>query len=324
MNLHAGEKSPASVSLLVTGGYHGPGLTEKLTRAGMAVVTVVPKIQKVDTAQGSSYLSVFAQEKTPLSKLFEGSKLFVADSPLSPENAAFQAVGAAAASTQPGTPFPQKVLAFLETHFDGVTVRWTNGVAHIRLHVTGKEFLVRYDPSQPAKKITPDDPSAGSLLPEWIQNLRSRAADGRLFITGTALAIAGVWFFFTGTGLVEKIGPFLTMIGTITILQAWTTGTGGKSLVANGSMAPLSSQTAPVNQPMAMMEAESTSIGQGVKDERTETYKNLSSIPNELLSRRLVIVRTTQDAAGAKTINGLVQSGARVVLLTRGNSTKNS
>jgi hypothetical protein len=63
--------SAVPVSIIVTGGYHGPGLNEKLTQAGMAVVTVVPKIEKIDTTQGSSYLTVFAQEKTPLDKLLK-------------------------------------------------------------------------------------------------------------------------------------------------------------------------------------------------------------------------------------------------------------
>ena len=37
----------------------------------------VPRITKVDDAKGSDYLSVFAQEKSPLDKLFEGEKLFL-------------------------------------------------------------------------------------------------------------------------------------------------------------------------------------------------------------------------------------------------------
>src|SRR5207244_3646932 len=36
------------------------------------------KITKVDTKNGSAYLSAFTQEKTPLEKLFEGEKLFLA------------------------------------------------------------------------------------------------------------------------------------------------------------------------------------------------------------------------------------------------------
>lgn len=67
---------PGSATVLITGGFHAPGLTDALTKAGIAVVSYVPKIEKVETAQGSAYLSVFTQEKTPLEKLFAGEKLF--------------------------------------------------------------------------------------------------------------------------------------------------------------------------------------------------------------------------------------------------------
>jgi hypothetical protein len=63
--------------ILVTGGFHAAGMERLLTRAGFTVVTYVPKIEKVDTPQGSAYLSVFTREKTPLEKLFAGEKLFL-------------------------------------------------------------------------------------------------------------------------------------------------------------------------------------------------------------------------------------------------------
>jgi len=70
----------AQVAVMVTGGFHSPGVASRLTRAGATVITFTPKITKVDTAGGAAYLSVFTQEKSPLQKLFEGEKLF-----LSPE-----------------------------------------------------------------------------------------------------------------------------------------------------------------------------------------------------------------------------------------------
>jgi membrane associated rhomboid family serine protease len=73
-----GVSSPA---VLVTGGFHAPGLTERLIQAGCTVVNFVPKIEKLDGAQGAAYLSVFSQEKTPLEKLFQGEKLFLAQTP---------------------------------------------------------------------------------------------------------------------------------------------------------------------------------------------------------------------------------------------------
>jgi hypothetical protein len=78
-----GEEKGQSVAILVTGGYHSAGLTAQLTQAGATIISVVPKIEKVETAQGATYLSVFAQEKTPLEKLFVGEKLFLAQNPIS-------------------------------------------------------------------------------------------------------------------------------------------------------------------------------------------------------------------------------------------------
>lgn len=69
------------LSILVTGGFHSRGITKHLTEAGVTIIDFVPKITKVDTESGSAYLSVFAQEKTPLAQLFEGEKLFLADRP---------------------------------------------------------------------------------------------------------------------------------------------------------------------------------------------------------------------------------------------------
>jgi|GEM_PF-3730584 len=68
-------QSPTAV--LITGGFHAEGVTERLNDAGVAVITYVPKIAHLDTEKGSSYLSIFTQEKTPLEKLFAGEKLFV-------------------------------------------------------------------------------------------------------------------------------------------------------------------------------------------------------------------------------------------------------
>jgi hypothetical protein len=72
---------PTPIALLVTGGFHAEGMAEQLTEQGATVISYIPKIEKVDTAQGSAYLSVFTQEKTPLEKLFQGEKLFLAQDP---------------------------------------------------------------------------------------------------------------------------------------------------------------------------------------------------------------------------------------------------
>lgn len=67
--------------VLVTGGYHAQGIADLLTQQGVTVLSFVPKIDHVDAAQGSGYLSVFSQEKTPLEKMFVGDRLFLAPVP---------------------------------------------------------------------------------------------------------------------------------------------------------------------------------------------------------------------------------------------------
>jgi hypothetical protein len=72
--------SSVSTVVLVTGGYHQDGLQSELLNSGITVVNFVPRLTAVDAASGTAYLSVFNQEKTPLDKLFEGQKLFLASS----------------------------------------------------------------------------------------------------------------------------------------------------------------------------------------------------------------------------------------------------
>ncbi|MBI4396013.1 MAG: hypothetical protein HY548_02885, partial [Elusimicrobia bacterium] len=79
--LRALEGNKASAAVLVTGGFHARSLEERLQRAGVAVISFTPKVTKVDAENGSAYLGVFTQEKTPLEKLFEGEKLFLSPDP---------------------------------------------------------------------------------------------------------------------------------------------------------------------------------------------------------------------------------------------------
>jgi hypothetical protein len=72
----------SQVSVLVTGGYHGPGLREKLTKAGCVWVSFSPKVERWDSPQGAEALSVFAQRQTPLGRLFTGEKLYLTQNPL--------------------------------------------------------------------------------------------------------------------------------------------------------------------------------------------------------------------------------------------------
>ncbi|MCB4757712.1 MAG: hypothetical protein LHV69_11910, partial [Elusimicrobia bacterium] len=75
------EARGAKVAVLVTGGFHSKDLNRLLEDSGSTILTFTPKLTAIDTKQGSAYLSVFTQEKTPLEKLFVGDKLFLAIPP---------------------------------------------------------------------------------------------------------------------------------------------------------------------------------------------------------------------------------------------------
>jgi hypothetical protein len=68
-------QAPASV--LVVGGFHTPHITALLKKQNTPYIVVSPKITKIDTDAGSSYLTVFEREKTPLDKLMAQEKLFI-------------------------------------------------------------------------------------------------------------------------------------------------------------------------------------------------------------------------------------------------------
>ena len=96
-----------NTAVLVTGGFHSPGMAKKLQRAGFTVISFTPKIEKIDASHGSAYLSVFSQEKTPLEKMFQGQKLFLAQNPAGGLNMAPAELpaGVAAADARNGASF---------------------------------------------------------------------------------------------------------------------------------------------------------------------------------------------------------------------------
>ncbi|MCG3204205.1 MAG: Glycogen synthase [Elusimicrobia bacterium] len=72
-NLLVNHRSTQSeFSVLVAGGFHSDGLLNILRNEGVSYVVLSPKFS---LAENSNYLHAFLQERTPLSKLFEGKKL---------------------------------------------------------------------------------------------------------------------------------------------------------------------------------------------------------------------------------------------------------
>lgn len=70
-----------SVAVLVTGGFHSEAITSLLHKAGVATVTVSPRLTTMDAGNGVSYLGLFTQQKTPIEKVFAGTRLFTAPNP---------------------------------------------------------------------------------------------------------------------------------------------------------------------------------------------------------------------------------------------------
>jgi glycosyltransferase involved in cell wall biosynthesis len=157
--LKAMDESGAGAAVLVTGGYHSLGMTETLRRAGVAVVSFVPRIEKIDTAQGSSYLGVFTQEKTPLEKLFRGEKLFLASSPTKDldEKALAPAAGAAVdaetrarmASGAAEDLRSGRWLSLLQEHTRAVLTEFRDQLSKLNVSTLGAEFTWSLDDVAP-------------------------------------------------------------------------------------------------------------------------------------------------------------------------------
>src|SRR5205085_7395597 len=64
-------------AILVAGGFHSDGLAKLLGRENVTLITVSPKLSKVDRTKDNEYLSVFTREKTPLERLFEAPKISI-------------------------------------------------------------------------------------------------------------------------------------------------------------------------------------------------------------------------------------------------------
>jgi signal transduction histidine kinase len=131
-------KTPMAV--LVTGGHHAPGIAERLTREGCTVVSFIPRIEKVSPAENA--LTVFAQEKTPLARLFEGQRLYLGRDPA--EGASVLPVLTLAGSAWVAgvnidlTSLMRLVLPRVDGHMEADHVRRGN-VISLRVHVVFKE-----------------------------------------------------------------------------------------------------------------------------------------------------------------------------------------
>jgi len=110
--MKAMDHAKVTTAVLVTGGFHSNGITERLKKEGIASILFSPKITKVDDESGSSYLSVFNQTKTPLDRLFQGEKLFTAPKVFPGQTLETIAESAAGVSYVQGATLPEAVEGF--------------------------------------------------------------------------------------------------------------------------------------------------------------------------------------------------------------------
>jgi len=138
-------------AVLVTGGYHARGMTDRLVRAGYAVAAAVPKLARVEGPQGADYLSLFAREKTPLDKLFEGPVLFLAAPPASDQSLARTVLTAGAVSVEksPAGKLPGPVREHLGKKFTVIDGGRKNGVGTVRVRRNGRTIVASFDPTRP-------------------------------------------------------------------------------------------------------------------------------------------------------------------------------
>jgi len=119
------------VGVLVAGGFHSEGLARAFAAHGPRVLTFTPRLTR-DPGDADAYFSVFTREKTPLDRLLDGEKLFLASPParlgILPE---LILLGEEAAHPRLSLPDPARRLAVLRGGAAGGPVisrdRWPRG-----------------------------------------------------------------------------------------------------------------------------------------------------------------------------------------------------
>ncbi|MBP8005148.1 MAG: hypothetical protein KA044_08920, partial [Elusimicrobia bacterium] len=179
-------------ALLVAGGFHTPGLEKLLTANGTHVITAAPRVTRIDPAAGARYLTAFAREKTPLDRLFEGQRLFLARE-INPARTAFDV------ALRVGTLHdnPRETLAALApeatAEIDRVDRDRTEG--RPRLTVWFKEGFgarVVYDALQKKFVATTLSPGKRGLGSSWKIKAREKLFIATGLVLGAAYGLPGV------------------------------------------------------------------------------------------------------------------------------------
>lgn len=132
----------ARFSFLIAGGFHSYGLIQRLREKNFSIVVFSPRVTKINNEDGSAYLSIFAQEKTPLEKLFESPVLSLSIPAFSP---GLQRVGALltlARRRRLGQNLEAKGGLASAIGFDSGG-RFVNGTDAVAYHAPGRKATVK-------------------------------------------------------------------------------------------------------------------------------------------------------------------------------------
>jgi hypothetical protein len=222
-------------AVLVAGGFHAEGIKKYLTAHGIAVLSFVPKITKLDSRTGSAYLSVLTQEKAPLDKLFQGEKLFLADIPFSQsardEEVALPAVVRAARQETPVLkPAEGRIVNDPLAHVRGVEILGKKVIGgdgaseFLPFKVTmnsGNHFEAEAEIDQDGtiEKVDPLPQGRLTTFLSRIPKLLSSVQSVFKYVNPIPEAIALVILYFTGAGSLAP--PIAFLMGAVAFRFIW-------------------------------------------------------------------------------------------------------
>jgi len=232
---HKRRTAPGGVAVLVAGGFHSAGI-ETLLRSRApraAVVTLSPKFTVAELDGGSTYLSVFNQEKTPLQKLFEGEKLFVTELVNTPamrrDVAALTAAAATAANAAVGSG--NDLARALEDMgaADIETTHVAPGIAHLAIagDVDGDgtpEPVAAMDVSRSPQSIGVRSvaPARALAFPSW-RAVQAALREINWATVAKGAAAAGIVVLYAASALMDApAGQVVSTVVAVAAGKSWT------------------------------------------------------------------------------------------------------
>ena len=223
------DRRGASVSALVAGGFHSPGVTQRLEQQGISVMTVTPPVGAVEDSSGAQSLDVFRRPQTPLEKRFAGERLFLGIQPAGegrslPVLAASLVAGASALMQPESLSAAPAIVERLgntpaEISLSAGTAEVSLPAAGVQVAVTLREETLAFE----ERPLTGFRVSLMRFLRHTVETLRSKGPLGPLAFPlfgkggagGFSLNRIVVLLFILLVGIVHPSDPFLWAFGLL-------------------------------------------------------------------------------------------------------------